>query len=123
MRPSGSAAALLVSLLSAPAAVAEGVRNSGNELLERCSAGPSTVEHGVCLGFVLAAVDHTEWVSFDIDAKHRVCFPDGVTVGQLTDTFVLFLQAHPEQRHRRAIALAQDAWHKAFPCQQDSQSE
>lgn len=96
---------------------------SGNSALELCtSTHPSDVAR--CQGFVMGAVGMAEGVRFSQDSGAFVgpklveaCLPDSVTVKQLTDVFVAYLQENPEVRHYSAASSAWTAMHRAFPCE------
>jgi len=83
----------------------------GNELLRKCV--PATWnEFFYCEGY-LAGVAETPWPTVP---PQRVCSPAGVTLDQITNIVVRYLQAHPETRHGPAPALIIAALAEAFPC-------
>lgn len=45
-----------------------------------------------------------------------LCFPTGVTVGQMRDVLLADLRAEPQTRHQPAAMLAYFAFRKAWPC-------
>jgi Rap1a immunity proteins len=47
----------------------------------------------------------------------ELCFPDGVTHGQVKDMVKAYLTAHAEDRHHAASVLIKQALRQAFPCQ------
>jgi Rap1a immunity proteins len=85
----------------------------GNDLLKYCK-GKAPYD-AVCLGYIEATADLVELGPLPI-IGWRACFPDKVSVGQLEDVVVLFLEKHPEIRHAAAGGLVGEALAKAFPC-------
>ena len=82
---------------------------TGNELLKVCPARDKTT----CTTYI------NGWVEGIIVPKSLtklICIPEGVTLGQLTDVFLNYLRAHPEERHEGASFLTFRAMKKAFPC-------
>ena len=44
------------------------------------------------------------------------CLPEGVTLGQMREAVVNFLDQHPRQTHRPFSVIATHALRKTFPC-------
>jgi hypothetical protein len=44
------------------------------------------------------------------------CLPEGVTLGQMREAVVNFLDQHPRQTHRPFSIIATHALRKSFPC-------
>ena len=84
--------------------------DTGNGLLEACLKLEEPFARGYCGGFVAGAGQALQWGASDI------CLPAGVTLGQMSDVAVRYLQAHPEIRHHPAVALVRAALFEAFPC-------
>jgi hypothetical protein len=51
-----------------------------------------------------------------LPVKIRVCFPEGVTIGQNVRIVIKYLQDNPDQLHLPDADLIYLALHKAFPC-------
>lgn len=105
---------------------------SGRELLDQCSAldtqswdmekvGQATA----CLTFIRTSLhwlDLFEGILDEVapDADKRMpirvdrCMPEGVTVGQLADVIVKYLEDHPEKQHEMAYSIYIDAMREAF---------
>jgi hypothetical protein len=49
-------------------------------------------------------------------SKRTLCTGSGMTLGQVSDIFVKYLQDHPERRHKDVIDLAFEAFLPAMPC-------
>ena len=81
----------------------------GNELLAACLRPAETFDRGYCLGYIVGAAG-----ALELEAS--VCPPKGITLGQLKDVVVRYLQAHPEIRHQSATFLTSIALIDAFPC-------
>jgi hypothetical protein len=45
-----------------------------------------------------------------------ICIPVEVKINQLLDVALNYLQAHPEQRHKRMVEILGDVLYDAFPC-------
>jgi hypothetical protein len=52
-------------------------------------------------------------------AKHELCRPDGVTMGQEVAVVVKYIDEHPEDLHLEFLLLASEALAKAWPCKPD----
>jgi hypothetical protein len=46
-----------------------------------------------------------------------VCVPDALTVGQLRNIVVRYLEEHPEELHYASIVVLNNALHEVFPCE------
>ena len=75
---------------------------SGNEVYEDCT-GPK-------------GSPKMEGISDALNMDGSVCTPANVTVGQVVDVIVNYLQANPKYRHISASLLAGAALREAFPC-------
>jgi hypothetical protein len=89
--------------------------DSGNDLLDDCSAksGDNPVKAGACLGYVTGVADVLGGGTV-IDGI-RACFVTATT-GQLKDVVLRYLNEHPETRHLVAASLVARALSEAFPC-------
>jgi hypothetical protein len=91
---------------------------SGNTLLTSCRATNRTE----CIGYIAGLLD---MYSFMEDAEEKTfkkggnrpfCIPDSVTIDQVADVVVQFLNAHPTHRHYAAASLLAGAFMEGFPC-------
>ena len=82
---------------------------SGNEVYEDCTGPKGPPKMGICIGYVVGISD-----ALNMDGS--VCTPANVTVGQVVDVIVNYLQANPKYRHISASLLAGAALREAFPC-------
>ena len=81
---------------------------TGNDIYASCSSPSATREFGLCIGYVAGLAD-----AF-LEEK-AFCPPTGVTIIQLKDVLVKYLQNNPEKRHMGA-SEALLAFDQAFPC-------
>jgi hypothetical protein len=86
---------------------------TGNDLLEFC-AGNNVFNQGVCVGFIIGVARAAE--PAPLARPTLFCFPAGVSVRQLKDVAVAYLQKTPELRHLDAAGLVGTALFEAFPC-------
>jgi hypothetical protein len=78
---------------------------NGNQLFAACQQ-----DDRLCFGYVLGVTASAQLAS-------SVCLPsDTVTSGQLKDVVMLWLQNHPEIRHKSASSLVMQALGEKFPC-------
>ena len=101
---------LLAALLVSGQAVA-GLMN-GNRLLQECRDKNTDI---FCAGFVVGVFDFIDNNQNSLNI--RLCTPSGVTVEQLIDTTVKYLETNPEDRHKLAANSVAVALLLAFPCQ------
>ncbi|WP_147274596.1 Rap1a/Tai family immunity protein [Phyllobacterium bourgognense] len=87
----------------------------GNKLLKLCRSKDFD-ERGVCTGYVVAAAD--AWASYRIVNGKPTCLRPSVTVGQVQDVVVKFLEDNPGNRDINASTIAIRALYLAF-CKQD----
>ena len=117
MRQIGFGVLLAVMLVAGPVFAL-----TGNELLDRCrhwdsgEPGEDVAGAGFCLGYTEAVSN----VMFDHNVHgFQACLPGeatGITVGQLRDIIVRYLEEHPADRHHLASSVAAKALSDAFPC-------
>lgn len=109
------AALIAVAIHCAPA---QAGAYTGNELHAVCSSR-AMIDVGVCLGFVAGVVDGALMMTRPLPRKEQlICRPDGVTVGQMRDIVVKFLNDKPGNRHVDAEIMVGLALANAFPCGQ-----
>ena len=104
---------LLAAMLAIPAS-ATAQYMDGNRLYERLQAGKRSdgaVEGAIATGYVTGVAD-----------AYPNCIPAGVTVGQLFDTALQYLEDHPEKRNLPAATLVTTAISEKFPCAQKGSS-
>lgn len=81
--------------------------STGNDLKRECDPQARLAMHYWCAGF-LEGVAVMNGSAF--------CTPDGVTVGQMRDVLLKYLDTHPAHRHRDYRAITLEALVRAFPC-------
>jgi Rap1a immunity proteins len=84
---------------------------TGDELLEMCR-----VNRSQCIDFVAGASDAIGGLQAIGATPVLVCTKPGVTVVQLTDVAVQWLEAHPQARKDGAGGLIWAALVETFPC-------
>lgn len=90
---------------------------TGNHLQAYCLDQNRAVMFGQCLGFLRGVQQgHAFFRSFN-DQNKFYCLPDNVTISQLLQISVTYLEENPEQLHLEAGALVYGALAKAFPCE------
>lgn len=101
-------------LIANPAKAGEVVKDNGNELLELCNSS-NQYERGMCLGYIRGlSVGVETMLSFQ---NKKICYPAGVTVGQMQDVVVSYIERNPAKRHEISILLFMRAINEAWPCQ------
>ena len=100
------AAALVVALLPTPVLAEIGFNWDGNSLKELC--GGDAYAKGFCQGYITGTSKLT---------VSPACFPDGVTLGQITDIMIKYMNDHPEKLHLASGLLVTIALQEAFPCE------
>jgi hypothetical protein len=78
-------------------------RAEGDELLDYCSATEG-YSLGVCRGYIMGVTETAP-----------NCMPR-VTLRQIKDVVVRYLQTNPQNRQRKATDLIQEAVNQAWPC-------
>jgi hypothetical protein len=104
---------LLAAMLAIPASAAAQFMD-GNRLYGRLQAGKRSdgaVEGAIASGYVTGVAD-----------AYPNCIPAGVTVGQLSDIILQYLEDHPEKRQLPAVTLVATAISERFPCAQKGSS-
>jgi hypothetical protein len=89
---------------------------SGNALKAVCEATTS-YERAECFGYIEAIWD--AMAARNSINGFKICRPTsetGITVGQIRDVVLMFLNSHPEVRHNNAAGLVAGAFNAAFPC-------
>lgn len=110
-----------IAIISPIPSYANGTIITGNELYSDCQSTREDplywVKQNSCRGFVVGSND-AYTVSFALGLTKRLfCSPNKVTVGQLTDVVVRFMELNPAKRNSPASVLALIAWQKAYPCE------
>lgn len=97
-------------LLSAPSTAQNKPVDSGNEFYSECSLA---AKRPYCLAYIRGAAD-----AIDLnDIQRKIfCPPEGVTIGQMLDVSLAYIERHPEKRHYRTIVLVSFGLMDAFPC-------
>ena len=104
---------MALAVLAGTAGTAQANFVNGNDLLKRCNDPQAPF---YCGGFVSGAHDGftTAW-GWSKQAP-MFCVPTGVSIPQLVDITVAYLEDHPETRHYAASELIGLAIREAFPC-------
>jgi hypothetical protein len=87
--------------------VALGYWKTGNTIKAECGSS-SLVEKSLCLGYITGVSD--------VFKDTSICYPKGVTAGQIESIVIKYLNEHPDRLHYSADSLVLDALGKAFPC-------
>jgi hypothetical protein len=104
-------------LLIAASATARVNSNFDNELLRDCThPSPGSFTAGLCLGYLKGAAEMSR-LREKLPQLPPVCVPDAVTVGQLRNIVVRYLEEHPEELHYSSIVVLNNALAEAFPCE------
>ena len=91
--------------------------NFDNELLRDCThPSPGTFTAGICLGYLKGAAEMSR-LREKLPKLPPVCIPDAVTVGQLRNIVVRYLEEHPEELHYSSIVVLNNALDEACPCE------
>lgn len=106
-------ALLFVAIMLVTASTANGLSRviafvHGNDLLQNCQ-NPDVA----CVSYVSGVADTLEMVAPHLT---NICRPGAVTVDQLVDVLIAWLEEHPAERHRPAAKLAGMAFTEAWPC-------
>lgn len=111
-RALGHAAAIAACAVTHPAlAQTRSAEFTGNDLLRACE------NHDLkCLDFIRGVNSGFAAGLGIAGERDRICFPEGVTLGQAKDVVVAFLRDNPSSRHEEAGALTVIALMRAFPC-------
>ncbi len=106
---------------------ANGSFKTGNDLYSACKVEKGArfyeLEQTVCHEYVTGVFDSFS-TSFGIGLMQRsFCSPTSVTVTQLKDITVRYLEQNPKSRHISAAALVVISFNEAFPCSVVEKSE
>jgi len=88
--------------------IAFGYWRTGNNLKTECGNPNSLFERSLCLGYIQGVAD--------VFKDTSICFPKGVTPGQMESIVIKYLNEYPDRLHYSADSLVLDALGKAFPC-------
>ena len=101
-----------VALLALPvASQAEGFNNSGNELKSTCE-NPDLAAR--CIGLIQGAWNGTDMTLAMVDKS--MCVPPDVTLGQMKDLVLAYINKHPESRTDNSIVLTMSAVLEVWSC-------
>lgn len=101
---------VLGALLYAAPAKAQRVSYTGNDLLNECQRDAKNFDTG-CFMYINGFVN-----GFEANASNKYfSIPDNVTVGEMMDVVVKYLENHPEKRHLEAGAAIVWAFSDAYP--------
>ncbi len=86
----------------------------GNELLQICKGATDDPDaFDSCDTYIIGATDALDLVALHLT---NICRPESHSIQQLRDITVLWLEEHPEERHRPAAKLIGLALADAWPC-------
>jgi Rap1a immunity proteins len=88
---------------------------SGNAILDRCTK-QSDRDQEYCLAWMRLALDNRKSLKAIVPDLPD-CIPQEVDDTQLRDVAVVYLRAHPKDRHLAATPLVAEAFIEAWPCQ------
>ena len=113
---------VVTSMFMASPAMAEGFIN-GRELLGHCVQAQDKVktanhDAGRCFGFISGVTDLYDILISEAIVKPTYCPPHNVSLIQMINVVVEYLQKHPEDLHYSASSLVMGAYVEAFPCAQ-----
>jgi hypothetical protein len=110
---------LSAGLLAAVLAVFPGIKkkafaefHDGNSLYSRC-IDSEAVNMGICLSYIAGIYDTMHKNEL---YGYKACLPTNVTIGQIKDITVSWLQRNPQYRHYVASSLVATALYEVFPC-------
>ena len=107
--------ALLTVATPAKAEVFESTQ-TGNGLLGLCRSSDNSREMLACYSYLKGTLDG--WLTSENTFRNgpSFCIPEGVTLIQLRDILVRWLDENPERRHEEGSALIVNAIVRSFPC-------
>lgn len=103
--------AVLLALLLALSGEARASMLDGNKLFQECKENFAAAQ-AYCMAYITGVFDALEDNSI---GGFRSC-PPGVSVRQIRDVAVQWLERHPQHRHLAAAGLVAAALAEAFPC-------
>jgi Rap1a immunity proteins len=91
-------------------------KKTGNGLFSLCRSDEFSREMTACYSYIEGTLDG--WLTSENTFNHEpgFCIPQGVTLMQLRDSFVRWLENNPERRHEEGSVLIVDSVIHAFPC-------
>jgi len=92
---------------------------SGSDLLEQCKLSESPFMQGECFGYIAGVADIVGNFKEAGWREKDYCWPSGesgVTLGQVKQDVVAYLEKHPEDLHKSASGLVYLAFVEAYPC-------
>jgi hypothetical protein len=97
---------------------AEAAFVDGNILHEACRMRTASTNYDEFVsGYVTGAVDHGHAIAASNKFAPPYCLPEkGLKSGQVGDMVCKYLSEHPQNRHRSAGILVEQALRTAWPC-------
>ena len=92
---------------------------TGNELKRMCD--DDALELG-CLAYIRGALETYQFVGFASEEFVAICYPDGVSTGQITDVVRKYINDTPEDRHLSAYFLAIVAVAEIWRCRESDET-
>jgi len=111
-------------LFIASPVMADDIYVRGEEILNACdnaikymdkTGNADSFQSGICWGYLAGANDMHELMDHGEDAPHH-CMPKEKNISELARAVVNYLKANPEKIGNPASILVFDAYHEAFPC-------
>lgn len=87
--------------------------DDGNDLLDVCSK-TDYYSQGYCLGYIRALSSGVDAVL--ATSNQKICYGQGVTIGQIRDVVVAYIRRNPAKRNENAMVLVSWASVEAWPC-------
>jgi hypothetical protein len=94
---------------------ARGDFQTGQKLLESCTADRDSRASAFCVGYVAAIADVLGRGEEDISSWYA-CIPEDATQGQAAEAAIRWLETHADTRHYTAADLVAQSLAKAYPC-------
>lgn len=96
------------------------LRDDCNEFLKYMNnkEDPSVImaSIGHCLGYLQGHIDFQQHLEKKGPYKIKHCFPIFITLQQLAQTTVVYLEKHPDKLNKPAMEITLDAFAESFPC-------
>ena len=83
----------------------------GNYILRTCRDKTDNEKRAFCMGYVGGVSD-----TIDTTVRGKLCKPEGVTLPQIVDLAIAWLENFPQHRHQNANEIIGVALINAFPC-------
>ena len=99
---------------------------TGDEFMAKCAKPANSVDAGFCLGLI-EGIDEGVEMGIIVDRvrdgkttsdglKTTYCYPDGITLGQTSDTLMAYIRNNPSERSKHISVLFVLAMEAQYPC-------